>query len=116
MHLPLEGPAEYDRAKFPKVAMSKRTCLAIILAAGEGTRMRSARPKVLHDVAGLSLLAHVLAAVRRAGIEQAAAVIGAGSESVSDEAKRALPQAQIFVQYERRRTEHAVRCARRAVG
>ena len=115
MHLPLEGPAEYDRAKFPKVAMSKRTCLAIILAAGEGTRMRSARPKVLHDVAGLSLLAHVLAAVRGAGIEQAAVVIGPGSESVSDEAKRALPKAQIFVQSERRGTAHAVLCARKAI-
>src|SRR5436189_1170245 len=115
MHLPLEGPAEYDRAKFPKVAMSKRTCLAIILAAGEGTRMRSARPKGLHDVAGLSLLAHVLAAVRGAGIEQAAVVIGPGSESVSDEAKRALPKAQIFVQSERRGTAHAVLCARKAI-
>jgi len=47
--------------------MSKRTCLAIVLAAGEGTRMRSARPKVLHEVASRSLLAHVLAAVRAAG-------------------------------------------------
>src|SRR5206468_734387 len=37
-----------------------RTCLAIVLAAGEGTRMRSLRPKVLHAVAGRTLLAHVL--------------------------------------------------------
>ena len=48
--------------------MSGRTCLAIVLAAGEGTRMRSARPKVLHAVAGRSLLAHVLAALRAAGV------------------------------------------------
>ena len=45
--------------------MSVRTCLAIVLAAGEGTRMRSSRPKVLHEVAGRSLLAHVLTRVRR---------------------------------------------------
>ena len=44
--------------------MSGRTCLAIVLAAGEGTRMRSSRPKVLHEVAGRSLLGHVLAALR----------------------------------------------------
>ncbi|HEY0352975.1 MAG TPA: bifunctional UDP-N-acetylglucosamine diphosphorylase/glucosamine-1-phosphate N-acetyltransferase GlmU, partial [Enterovirga sp.] len=34
-----------------------RSCLAIILAAGEGTRMKSTRPKVLHEVAGRSMLA-----------------------------------------------------------
>ena len=45
--------------------MKARTCLAIVLAAGEGTRMRSARPKVLHAVAGQSLLAHVLDRGRR---------------------------------------------------
>ena len=43
--------------------MKPRSCLAIVLAAGEGTRMRSARPKVLHTIAGRSLLEHVLAAV-----------------------------------------------------
>ena len=42
--------------------MPKRTCLAIVLAAGEGTRMRSAMPKVMHPVAGLPMLGHVLAA------------------------------------------------------
>ena len=40
-----------------------RTAVTIVLAAGEGTRMRSASPKVLHPVAGQSLLSHVLAAV-----------------------------------------------------
>jgi len=95
--------------------MSKRTCLAIVLAAGEGTRMRSARPKVLHQVAGRSLLAHVLAAVRAAGTEQAAVVVGPDSGTVAEEAKRALPKAQIFVQSERRGTAHAVLSARKAI-
>jgi len=95
--------------------MSKRTCLAIVLAAGEGTRMRSARPKVLHEVAGRSLLAHVLAAVRAAGTEQAAVIVGPGSDVVAEEARRALPKAQIFVQPERRGTAHAVLCARKAI-
>src|SRR6476659_8886660 len=84
----------------------KKTCLAIVLAAGEGTRMRSARPKVLHEVAGRSLLAHVLGAVRGAGIEQTAVVVGPDSEPVAQEAKRAVPKAQIFVQSERRGTAH----------
>jgi bifunctional UDP-N-acetylglucosamine pyrophosphorylase/glucosamine-1-phosphate N-acetyltransferase len=42
--------------------MSGRTTLTIVLAAGEGTRMRSSLPKVLHPVAGKPLIAHVLAA------------------------------------------------------
>lgn len=95
--------------------MSKRTCLAIVLAAGEGTRMHSARPKVLHEIAGRSLLAHVLAAVRAAGTEQAAIVVGPDAEAVAEEAKRALPKVQIFVQSERRGTAHAVLCARKAI-
>jgi len=95
--------------------MSKRTCLAIVLAAGEGTRMRSARPKVLHQVTGRSLLAHVLGAVRAAGMEQAAVVVGPDSDAVAEEARRALPKAQIFVQSERRGTAHAVLCARKAI-
>jgi bifunctional UDP-N-acetylglucosamine pyrophosphorylase/glucosamine-1-phosphate N-acetyltransferase len=95
--------------------MSKRTCLAIVLAAGDGTRMRSARPKVLHQVASRSLLAHVLAAVRAAGTEKAAVVVAPGADAVTDEIKRVLPKAQIFVQPERRGTAHAVLCARKAI-
>ena len=95
--------------------MSKRTCLAIVLAAGEGTRMRSARPKVLHEVAGRSMLAHVLAAVRGAGTEMAAVVVGPNSDAVAAEAKRILPKAQTFVQSERRGTAHAVLSARPAI-
>jgi bifunctional UDP-N-acetylglucosamine pyrophosphorylase/glucosamine-1-phosphate N-acetyltransferase len=94
--------------------MSKRTCLAIVLAAGEGTRMRSAKPKVLHAVAGRSLLAHVLCAVRSAGMT-AAVVVGPDSEAVAAEARSVLPKAEIFVQSERRGTAHAVLAARAAI-
>jgi bifunctional UDP-N-acetylglucosamine pyrophosphorylase/glucosamine-1-phosphate N-acetyltransferase len=95
--------------------MSKRTCLAIVLAAGEGTRMRSALPKVLHAVAGRSLLAHVLTAVRGAGMQACAVVVGPKSEAVADEARRVLPKANVFVQAERRGTAHAVLAARAAI-
>ncbi len=95
--------------------MSKRTCLAIVLAAGEGARMRSAKPKVLHAVAGRSLLAHVLAAVRGAGTERAAVVIGPDAQAVADATRRVLPSADVFVQRERRGTAHAVLAARAAI-
>lgn len=95
--------------------MSKRTCLAIVLAAGEGKRMRSARPKVLHAVAGRSLLAHVLAAVRGARTDAAAVVVGPGMEAVAAEAENTLPGAQVFVQAARRGTADAVLAARAAI-
>jgi len=95
--------------------MSKRRCLAIVLAAGEGTRMRSARPKVLHAVAGRSLLSHVLHAVHGAGMDACAVVVGPNSEPVADAARAVLPKADVFVQHERRGTAHAVLVARAAI-
>jgi bifunctional UDP-N-acetylglucosamine pyrophosphorylase/glucosamine-1-phosphate N-acetyltransferase len=93
----------------------ERTCLAIVLAAGEGTRMRSTRPKVLRMIAGRSLLAHVLDAVREAGGTMTAVVVGAGGDSVAAEATRVVPAAEIFVQAERRGTAHAVLAAKSAI-
>jgi bifunctional UDP-N-acetylglucosamine pyrophosphorylase / glucosamine-1-phosphate N-acetyltransferase len=95
--------------------MATRTCLAIVLAAGEGTRMRSAQPKVLHAIAGRSLLAHVLNAIGEAGVTETAVVIGPGEAAVAAEVKRLLPNAECFVQDERRGTAHAVLAARRAI-
>ena len=95
--------------------MEARSCLAIVLAAGEGTRMRSARPKVLHSIAGRSLLAHVLAAIGEAGVTATAVVIGPGQEAIAAEAQRISPRAQCFVQGERRGTAHAVLAAKSAI-
>jgi bifunctional UDP-N-acetylglucosamine pyrophosphorylase / glucosamine-1-phosphate N-acetyltransferase len=95
--------------------MSVRSCLAIVLAAGEGTRMRSALPKVLHAIAGRSLLAHVLRAVAEAKATAAAVVVGPNYEAVAAEAERLLPGAQCFVQHQRRGTAHAVLAARPAL-
>jgi bifunctional UDP-N-acetylglucosamine pyrophosphorylase/glucosamine-1-phosphate N-acetyltransferase len=95
--------------------MPHRTCLAVVLAAGEGTRMRSARPKVLHEVAGRSLLAHVLSAVKAAGTTAAAVVIGPDGETVAAEAKHVLPGVEVFTQKQRRGTAHAVLAARSAL-
>ena len=75
--------------------MKQRNCLAIVLAAGEGTRMRSSQPKVLHAVAAQSLLAHVLDAVRGAGVGAITVVIGPEQEEVAAEALRIVPDAAI---------------------
>jgi bifunctional UDP-N-acetylglucosamine pyrophosphorylase/glucosamine-1-phosphate N-acetyltransferase len=95
--------------------MAARSCLAIVLAAGEGTRMRSVRPKVLHPLAGRSLLAHVLGSIAEAGVNATAVVIGPGEDAVAAEVKRVSPDADAFVQQERRGTAHAVLAAGDAI-
>jgi bifunctional UDP-N-acetylglucosamine pyrophosphorylase/glucosamine-1-phosphate N-acetyltransferase len=96
-------------------SVSARRCLTIVLAAGEGTRMRSDLPKVLHKAAGRSLLAHVLASATAAGSEGLAVVVGPGREDVAAEAARVAPGSHVFVQTERRGTAHAVLAARDAL-
>jgi bifunctional UDP-N-acetylglucosamine pyrophosphorylase / glucosamine-1-phosphate N-acetyltransferase len=95
--------------------MTGRTCLTIVLAAGEGTRMRSALPKVLHPVAGRPLLAHVLAAAPKGAGTALAVVVGPDHGSVAEEVRRLRPDAAIFVQRERLGTAHAVLAAREAI-
>jgi bifunctional UDP-N-acetylglucosamine pyrophosphorylase/glucosamine-1-phosphate N-acetyltransferase len=55
---------------------------AVILAAGQGTRMKSATPKVLHKVAGLPMLGHVIAAVRGAGVDRVVVVTSPEGQAV----------------------------------
>jgi bifunctional UDP-N-acetylglucosamine pyrophosphorylase/glucosamine-1-phosphate N-acetyltransferase len=92
-----------------------RSCLAIVLAAGEGTRMKSQRPKVLHEIAGRSLLGHALAAVAAAGADAVVVVAGPDRPEVAQEAEAALPSVRIAMQAERRGTAHAVLAAREAL-
>ncbi len=89
-----------------------RTCLTIILAAGEGSRMRSAMPKVLHEVAGLSLLGHVMRAAQGAGGDHQVVVVGREAERVEAEARVHAPEVAIAHQLERLGTAHAVMAAR----
>jgi bifunctional UDP-N-acetylglucosamine pyrophosphorylase/glucosamine-1-phosphate N-acetyltransferase len=95
--------------------MSGRTSLTIVLAAGEGTRMRSSLPKVLHPVAGQSLLAHVLSAAPAGAGTSLAVVIGPDHQAVGEEARRHRPDVATFVQHERMGTAHAVLAARDAL-
>ncbi|WP_267425109.1 bifunctional UDP-N-acetylglucosamine diphosphorylase/glucosamine-1-phosphate N-acetyltransferase GlmU [Methylobacterium sp. GC_Met_2] len=89
-----------------------RSLTAIVLAAGKGTRMRSDLPKVLHRIAGRSMLGHVLAAVQAAGAGRIAVVAEPGRDDVAAEIAKAAPGAQIFPQADRLGTAHAVLAAR----
>src|SRR5262245_31650428 len=94
--------------------MNARTALTLVLAAGEGTRMRSRQAKVLHAIGGQPLIAHVLTAAQRLG-GRIAVVIGPDHADVAAEVKRVIPGAEVFVQAERRGTAHAVLAARPAL-
>ena len=85
--------------------------LSIVLAAGEGTRMRSALPKVLHKVGGLPMLWHVIHAANAAGATATTVVIGPGQEALSAEITGQEPTIDVVVQEERLGTAHAVRHA-----
>ena len=95
--------------------MNGRSCLAIVLAAGEGTRMRSSTPKVLHTVGNRTLLEHVLSTAMAAGGAELAVVLGPDHDAVASEAKRVAPQVEIYKQTERLGTAHAVLSAREAM-
>ena len=84
--------------------MGKAT--AVILAAGKGTRMRSARPKVLHEVCGITLLECVIEAVQNAEIPQIIVVVGDKKEEVKDSLKGV--SVKIVEQREQLGTAHAV--------
>ncbi len=95
--------------------MTDRTCLTIVLAAGEGTRMKSATPKVLHKVAGLPMVGHVAKAALAAGGGDVAVVVGRGADEVRSAIKPFAPGVETFVQTERLGTGHAVLAARAAI-
>ena len=90
-------------------------CLAIVLAAGRGTRMRSSLPKVLHPVARLPMVRHVISAAEQAGADRLALVIGHGSEAVREAVAGTVDQTDVFEQSEQLGTAHAVLAAREAI-
>jgi bifunctional UDP-N-acetylglucosamine pyrophosphorylase/glucosamine-1-phosphate N-acetyltransferase len=94
---------------------TKRTCLAVILAAGESTRMKSSKSKVLHPVANRPMIAHVVDALARAGIADIALVLGRDAEKVEAAAKNAAVESTVHIQTERLGTAHAVLAAREAI-
>jgi bifunctional UDP-N-acetylglucosamine pyrophosphorylase/glucosamine-1-phosphate N-acetyltransferase len=83
----------------------------IVLAAGEGTRMKSATPKVLHSVAGRSLLGHVLHAVNHLSPQELRIVVGSGREAVEAHIAQIAPKATTVFQEHRGGTGHAAQLA-----
>ena len=87
----------------------------VVLAAGQGTRMRSATPKVLHTLGGRSLLGHVLAAASAVTAGATAVVVGAGREQVERHLAEVAPEARTVVQTEQRGSGHATAVALEAL-
>ena len=87
----------------------------VVLAAGEGKRMRSSLPKVLHEIGGRSLLGHALAAARGTGPAQVIVVVGHGRDQVVAHLADVDPGALTVVQEQQNGTGHAVRVALEAL-
>ena len=88
-----------------------RPPIVIILAAGEGTRMKSATPKVLHEISGRSLLGHVIEAAATIEPEHLVVVVGHESEQVVAHLDEVAPWVATVEQTQRNGTGHAVRVA-----
>ncbi|WP_394431512.1 bifunctional UDP-N-acetylglucosamine diphosphorylase/glucosamine-1-phosphate N-acetyltransferase GlmU [Streptomyces sp. SGAir0957] len=86
-----------------------RPAAVVVLAAGEGTRMKSATPKVLHELCGRSLVGHVLAAARELDPEQLVVVVGHAREKVTAHLNTVDAGVRTAVQAEQNGTGHAVR-------
>src|SRR3954452_12797257 len=88
--------------------MSPPGFAAVILAAGEGSRLKSAYPKVLHEIAGQAMIGHVIAALRPLAPAETVVVIGREMEGVA----RAVAPLPTAIQFPPRGTGDAVRMAR----
>ncbi|GAB3143983.1 bifunctional UDP-N-acetylglucosamine diphosphorylase/glucosamine-1-phosphate N-acetyltransferase GlmU [Micromonospora sonneratiae] len=83
----------------------------VVLAAGEGKRMKSALPKVLHPLLGRTLVGHVLAAAAPLAADRTLVVVGHGADQVVAHLAEVSPDADAVRQTEQRGTGHAVRIA-----
>ncbi|MEV4440511.1 bifunctional UDP-N-acetylglucosamine diphosphorylase/glucosamine-1-phosphate N-acetyltransferase GlmU [Streptomyces sp. NPDC049577] len=88
---------------------ANRPAAVVVLAAGEGTRMKSATPKVLHPICGRSLVGHVVAAARELDPEHLVVIVGHAREQVAAHLAEIDPGVRTAVQYEQNGTGHAVR-------
>ncbi len=95
--------------------MASSSLLIVGLAAGKGTRMKSALPKVLHKIAGRSMLGHVLALASAQGAAKIAVVVGPDMDNVAAEARAQSANVEIFVQRAQKGTADAVLAARPAL-
>ena len=89
----------------------RRPSVVVILAAGEGKRMKSDTPKVLHSMAGRSLLGHVIEAASTLEPQHLVVVVGHGRDQVQEHVDEIAPWAVTVVQEQQNGTGHAVRVA-----
>ncbi|MFI5697477.1 bifunctional UDP-N-acetylglucosamine diphosphorylase/glucosamine-1-phosphate N-acetyltransferase GlmU [Kribbella sp. NPDC051586] len=94
---------------------SHRPAAVVIMAAGLGTRMKSATPKVLHEIGGRSLVGHAVVAARALAPEHLVVVVGSGRELVEAHLKEVDPDVRTAVQEQQLGTGDAVRCGLTAV-
>jgi bifunctional UDP-N-acetylglucosamine pyrophosphorylase / glucosamine-1-phosphate N-acetyltransferase len=87
----------------------------VILAAGQGTRMKSPTPKVLHRIAGRTMLDHAIDTAEALGCERIVVVVGAHSPQVGEHARKRLGEGATVVQDPPQGTGHAVLAAREAL-
>ncbi|MEU1913918.1 bifunctional UDP-N-acetylglucosamine diphosphorylase/glucosamine-1-phosphate N-acetyltransferase GlmU [Streptomyces massasporeus] len=95
---------------------ANRPAAVVVLAAGEGTRMKSATPKVLHELCGRSLVGHVLAAAGELNPEHLVVVVGHAREKVTAHLGDIAPEVRTAVQAEQNGTGHAVRMGLEELG
>ncbi len=95
--------------------MKRRPLLIAILAAGKGTRMKSAVPKVMHEIAGRTMLGHALNACQELGAETITVVVGPDMEDVRAAALQQVPDAGVYIQKRQDGTAGAVLAAREAI-
>ena len=93
-----------------------RPAAVLVLAAGEGKRMKSRVPKVLHSLCGRTMLGHSLTIAGELEPERLVVVVGEGREQVSPEVAGQAPEALLVVQEHQLGTGHAVRMVTEAAG
>ena len=95
--------------------MSARLAAVVVLAAGEGTRMKSSVPKVMHELAGRTLVGHAVAAAAALRPEHLVVVVGHGRDQVAEHLTTTVPDVIIEVQERQLGTGHAVACGLRSL-
>ncbi|MFJ7208811.1 bifunctional UDP-N-acetylglucosamine diphosphorylase/glucosamine-1-phosphate N-acetyltransferase GlmU [Streptomyces sp. NPDC098789] len=95
---------------------ANRPAAVVVLAAGEGTRMKSATPKVLHEICGRTLVGHVVAASRELDPAHLVVVVGHAREQVTAHLATVDAAVRTAVQHEQNGTGHAVRMGLEELG
>src|SRR5271165_7490431 len=117
--IPRTAPETADAGAIPKETCrvsEPRPVAVIVLAAGEGTRMKSRIPKVLHALCGRSMLGHALAAAGELDPRRLVVVVGHGRDEVRAEAASHAPDVCVVVQERLAGTGHAIRMVTEALG